>query len=64
MDNDNKVVSEYKVSGIPTKFVVDKKGKIRFISKGYGGNNDELVSELSMMIEMASEASSGIKTMP
>ena len=64
MDNDNKVVGEYKVGGIPTKFVVDKKGKIRFISQGYSGNNEELVSELSLMIEMANEASSDVKTMP
>lgn len=47
------VVSEYKVNGIPTKFVIDQEGKIRFKSVGYSGNEDGLVQELSLMIEMA-----------
>ena len=64
LDNDNEIVAKYKVGGIPTKFVVDKKGNIRFVSKGFGGNNDELVNELSLMIEMANDASSVDKTMP
>lgn len=53
MDNDNAVVTSFGVSGIPTKFVLDKKGKIRFKSVGYSGNNEELVREMEMMIEMA-----------
>ena len=57
MDNDNKAVADYKVDGIPTKFVVDKNGMIRFKSVGFNGSDDALVSELSMMIEMAEEAS-------
>ncbi len=64
MDDNNEIVAKYKVSGIPTKFVVDKNGAIRFKSTGFGGNNDELVNELSMMIDMANEASSNEKTMP
>lgn len=52
-DLDDKVVASYGVSGIPTKFVVDKNGLIRFKSVGFGGNDDELVKELSLMIEMA-----------
>ncbi len=64
MDNDNEIVAKYKVSGIPTKFVVDKNGNIRFKSTGFSGNNDEMVNELTMMIEMAGAASSGEKTMP
>ena len=55
MDNDNKVVEQFKVSGIPTKFVIDKKGTIRFKSIGYSGSDDALVSELSAMIDMAKE---------
>ncbi|HEY0679810.1 MAG TPA: TlpA disulfide reductase family protein [Chitinophagaceae bacterium] len=47
------VVSDYKVEGIPTKFVIDKNSNIRFKSVGYGGSADGLVAELSMMIEMA-----------
>ena len=64
MDNENEIVAKFKVGGIPTKFVVDKNGNIRFKSVGFSGNNDELVNELSMMIDMANEASSKEKTMP
>lgn len=48
------VVNNYKVEGIPTKFVIDKNSNIRFKSMGFGGDADALVSELSLMIEMAS----------
>lgn len=50
MDNDNKVVGSYGVSGIPTKFIIGKDGKIRFKSVGFAGSDDALVDELSMMI--------------
>ena len=53
MDNDNKMVTDFGVTGIPTKFVLDKEGKIRFKSVGFGGNDEELIKELSLMIEMA-----------
>ena len=52
MDLESKVVEAYGVEGIPTKFIVDKKGKIRFKSVGFGGNDEELVNELSLMIGM------------
>lgn len=55
MDNDNKMVEDFKVSGIPTKFVIDKNGKIRFKAVGFNGNDDALVDELSTMIEIASK---------
>jgi peroxiredoxin len=53
MDNDNKVVEQFKVSGIPTKFVIDKEGNVKFKSVGFGGSNDQLVAELTAMIDMA-----------
>ncbi|WP_367913737.1 TlpA family protein disulfide reductase [Leadbetterella sp. DM7] len=53
LDLDNKVIDSYGVSGIPTKFVLDKKGNIRFTSIGFSGSADKLVDELSLMIEMA-----------
>lgn len=56
MDNDNKVVDQFNVSGIPTKFVIDKNGKIRFKSIGFNGSDDGLVQELTAMIEIAREA--------
>jgi thiol-disulfide isomerase/thioredoxin/tetratricopeptide (TPR) repeat protein len=52
MDEKNKVITEYKVSGIPTKFIIDKNQNIRFISVGYTGTPEGLVEELSTMIEM------------
>lgn len=48
-----KVVTSYKVDGIPTKFILDKSGKIRFKSVGGDSNADKLVSDLSAMIELA-----------
>jgi peroxiredoxin len=53
LDNDNKVVADFKVSGIPTKFVIDKTGNIRFKSVGFGGSDDALIDEVGMMVEMA-----------
>ncbi len=53
MDNDDKVVSAFGISGIPTKFVLDTKGKIRFKTVGFDGSADALVDELSSMIELA-----------
>lgn len=53
MDLDNAVVTSFGVSGIPTKFVVDGNGKIRFKAVGFNGNDQELVDELSTMIELA-----------
>jgi len=53
MDNDSKVVEQFKVSGIPTKFVIDKNGIIRFKAIGFSGSDDKLVSELTAMIDMA-----------
>ncbi|MEM8901243.1 MAG: redoxin domain-containing protein, partial [Bacteroidota bacterium] len=35
MDVESKVVESYGVTGIPTKFIIDKNGKIRFSSVGY-----------------------------
>ncbi|MCS7036069.1 MAG: TlpA disulfide reductase family protein [Saprospiraceae bacterium] len=52
MDNDNQVVTAYGVSGIPTKFVVDKQGRIRFKSIGFSGDNDALVAEMQSMVEL------------
>ena len=55
MDNEDKVVADFKISGIPTKFVIDKKGVIRFKSIGWDGSDDKLVTELSSMIDIAKE---------
>ncbi len=52
LDEENKVVEQFNVQGIPTKFVIDKNGNIRFKSVGFSGNADGLVDELSAMISM------------
>jgi peroxiredoxin len=54
--NDFVVVQDFKVDGIPTKFVIDRNNNIRFKSVGYGGNNEALVNELAAMIDLAGEA--------
>ncbi len=52
----NKVIESFNVSGIPTKFVIDKNGIIRFRLTGFAGGNDAAVEELSAMIELARKA--------
>lgn len=48
-----KVVTDYGVTGIPTKFIIDKNGSIRFKFVGFSGGNDFAVEEIAVMIEMA-----------
>ena len=52
MDKENKVIEMFKVSGIPTKFIIDGEGNIRFKSVGFPGTDEQLVEELDMMISM------------
>lgn len=52
LDDKNEVITAYKVSGIPTKFIVDGNGNIRFKSVGFGGDAEKLVEELGLMIDM------------
>ncbi|HUR31596.1 MAG TPA: redoxin domain-containing protein [Saprospiraceae bacterium] len=53
MDSESKIVSDYKVEGIPTKFIIGPDQKIRFKSVGYNGNNEVLTEEVITMIDMA-----------
>jgi hypothetical protein len=52
MDEENKVIELFKVSGIPTKFIIDGEGNIRFKSVGFPGTDEQLVDEMDMMISM------------
>ncbi|MBU2506444.1 MAG: TlpA family protein disulfide reductase [Bacteroidetes bacterium] len=52
MDEENKVITDFKVSGIPTKFILDANGNIRFKSVGFDGNTDKIVDEMSSMISI------------
>ena len=56
LDEKDKIVEAYDVKGIPTKFVIDAEGNIRFKSVGYSGNKEKAVEELALMIEMSKEA--------
>ncbi|MBB1284400.1 TlpA family protein disulfide reductase [Flavisolibacter sp. BT320] len=52
-----KVVQEFAVEGIPTKFVIDRNNNIRFKSVGFSGSADATVSEITAMIDMAAAES-------
>jgi thiol-disulfide isomerase/thioredoxin len=49
----SKVVNNYKVEGIPTKFIIDKNGNIRFKYVGYSGTPEKLLDEVTNMVDMA-----------
>jgi thiol-disulfide isomerase/thioredoxin len=53
LDNDDKVIASFGVSGIPTKFILDSNGKIRFKAVGFEGSDDGLVEEIKIMVEAA-----------
>lgn len=55
--NDFDLVGAYKVSGIPTKFIVDKNGKIRFKAVGFSGSAESELQKVSLMIELAENPS-------
>ncbi len=48
----NKVVDSYNVTGIPTKFIIDGSGNIRFRLTGFSGSKEAAVDEIAMMVEM------------
>ncbi|MFC2135011.1 redoxin domain-containing protein [Bacteroidota bacterium] len=55
LDDEFKVIGSYKVQSIPTKFILDKDGNIRFQSVGFSGNIDHLVKEIDIMIDLLKE---------
>ncbi|MGC8897707.1 MAG: redoxin domain-containing protein [Bacteroidota bacterium] len=48
---DENFVEKYGVEGIPTKFVIDRKGKIQFKGVGFSGGQ-EMMDELTLEIDM------------
>ena len=52
---ENKVVKSYGVTSIPTKIVIDPQGQIRFKAGGAVPLEDEIVNEITLMIEMTRE---------
>lgn len=51
-DKTTGVVGQFKVRGIPAKFIIDGTGNTRFKLTGFSGGDDAAVEELSAMIEM------------
>ncbi|GAB2685801.1 thiol-disulfide oxidoreductase-associated lipoprotein SdbB [Mucilaginibacter koreensis] len=51
----SKLYKNYKIVGIPTKFIIDRKGVVRFENIGFmpGQSAEELAGEVSKMIEQA-----------
>jgi peroxiredoxin len=52
IDDKDNVINAYKVSGIPTKFIIDKQGNIRFKAVGYSGSDEGVVQEITTMIKV------------
>lgn len=55
MDNDNEMVGDFGVNGIPAKFILDAKGNIRYSGSGFGGGDEALVDEISTIVEILRE---------
>jgi thiol-disulfide isomerase/thioredoxin len=53
LDNDSKVVADFKVGGIPTKFVIDRNGVTRFKAVGFNGSTEDTIDEMESMIAVA-----------
>jgi thiol-disulfide isomerase/thioredoxin len=51
LDLEDKVINAFGVSGIPTKYVLDRNGKIRFKTVGFEGSDDGLLDEIKIMVE-------------
>lgn len=60
----SKVVTQFGVEGIPTKFIIDKNGNIRFKVVGFDGSADGLVDEVTAMIDMAKEPAPAASVVP
>lgn len=52
LDEKNEVIKSFGVTGIPTKFIIDKEGFIRFKAVGFMGNTDQIKSEIAAMIKL------------
>ncbi|MFN3316934.1 MAG: redoxin domain-containing protein, partial [Raineya sp.] len=50
-DKENKMATSFEVDGIPNKFILDKKGQIRFNSIGFNGSAEATRNEMETMIE-------------
>jgi len=51
-----KIVADYGVEGIPTKFIIDGNGNIRFKKIGWDGSTESLADEVATMIDLIANA--------
>lgn len=54
VDNLNQTAKMYKVSSIPAKIVIDKYGKIRYVSTGFS-SNESLIKEIKTVVSIINE---------
>jgi thiol-disulfide isomerase/thioredoxin len=52
LDGSQRVSKAYKVQGIPTKVIIDPKGRVRYRHVGYSGDPEATVDELTLVVEM------------
>lgn len=50
-NNDYDVISQYKVKGIPAKFIIDKTGNVRYAFSGFSGDFDASLMEIDLLLE-------------
>ena len=55
LDTQQRMANAYNVQGIPTKVVIDTKGRVRYRAIGYNGNPETTVNELTLVVEMLKE---------
>jgi peroxiredoxin len=46
------IAKNYGVSGIPTKFIIDQQGDIRFEEVGFTGSNEQLANKMKVQIQL------------
>jgi thiol-disulfide isomerase/thioredoxin len=57
----NRICKAFSISGIPQKLIIDKNGKLRFITVGFKGSATGLADEISAMIELTKKQNSNEK---
>ncbi|MEZ0542428.1 redoxin family protein [Fibrella arboris] len=51
IDQNQKVADSFGVAGIPTKVIIDPKGRVRYRSIGYSGNAEATAEEITLVVE-------------
>ncbi len=55
LDDKDKIVTQFEVSGIPTKFFLDKNGNVRLKEVGFSGDTEGMPDEIEMIINLLKE---------